>query len=333
MSDHTPQVRQVGGLPDPDVDWLLRCARGEVDTDKALREVRLMHARLQRGESLPPVLAKALVEGDERHPHPWERWATRDEIRPGTPEVDADPETTAAFDRLAATRSGGTPDRPGDGHPNGSEAHSADGSESNAAALATTTEGAGGSNTAAPLQGADKGEKGGQSRVSPPSTPLSTGADPPWPTLDRRALRGVLGDVVETVEPVTEADPVALLTELMCAVGNAIGSGPHALADAAQHPARLFAVLVGRSARARKGTARSHRNRLMAYADAGWATNAPFSGFGSGEAIVKELATDRDQRMLVEESEFAKVLAVCERDGSILSGTIRDAWDGVPLRR
>jgi hypothetical protein len=60
------------------------------------------------------------------------------------------------------------------------------------------------------------------------------------------------------------------------------------------------------------------------------------SGFGSGEAVVQELADPArrgDARLLIEESEFFRVLAVAGRDGSTLSANIRDAWDGRPLRR
>ncbi|HKE76661.1 MAG TPA: DUF3987 domain-containing protein [Acidimicrobiales bacterium] len=177
----------------------------------------------------------------------------------------------------------------------------------------------------------DQADKG---RTSSATSARSDRGKRPWPVLDPAALHGVVGEIVRAIEPRTEADPAALAAELLCAAGNAIGSGPHALADGAQHPARLFVVLVGKTARARKGTARGQRARIMQVASPEWADNAPWSGFGSGEAVVAELAMEgRDCRMLVEESEFAKVLAVCERDGSTLSGMIRDAWDGVPLRR
>jgi hypothetical protein len=64
-------------------------------------------------------------------------------------------------------------------------------------------------------------------------------------------------------------------------------------------------------------------------------------GFGSGEAVIDEVAdpdpdtgeggTD-DKRLLVHEPEFARVLNVCRREGSILSTIIRDAWDGSRLQ-
>ena len=46
-----------------------------------------------------------------------------------------------------------------------------------------------------------------------------------WPELAPEALYGLPGDVVRTVEPHTEAAPVAVLANMLCAFGNAIGRG------------------------------------------------------------------------------------------------------------
>lgn len=45
----------------------------------------------------------------------------------------------------------------------------------------------------------------------------------PWPTLAPEALYGLAGDIVRTVEPQTESDPVALLIQILAAYGNVIG--------------------------------------------------------------------------------------------------------------
>ena len=49
--------------------------------------------------------------------------------------------------------------------------------------------------------------------------------EPKWPELDDAARYGLPGEIVGTMEPHTEADPVALLGSLLCAFGNAIGRG------------------------------------------------------------------------------------------------------------
>jgi hypothetical protein len=45
-----------------------------------------------------------------------------------------------------------------------------------------------------------------------------------------------------------------MLLTFFAAFGNAVNSGPHAIADAARHPARLFTCVVGQTSKARKGT-------------------------------------------------------------------------------
>src|SRR5262249_10579974 len=49
----------------------------------------------------------------------------------------------------------------------------------------------------------------------------------PWPILNEVALHGLAGDVVHTIEPHTEADPVAILLQYLISFGNAIGRGPY----------------------------------------------------------------------------------------------------------
>jgi hypothetical protein len=52
----------------------------------------------------------------------------------------------------------------------------------------------------------------------------------------------------------------------------------------------------------------------------------------SGEGLISNLAERADRRLLVTETEFARVLKVANRDGNILSPLIRQAWDGDRLQ-
>ncbi len=90
------------------------------------------------------------------------------------------------------------------------------------------------------------------------------------PTLEPAARHGLAGEVLEVLEPHTEADPAALLADFLASFGSAVGPHPHALADGAEHPARLFVLLVGETAKARKGTARANIRKLMELADKEW---------------------------------------------------------------
>ena len=87
------------------------------------------------------------------------------------------------------------------------------------------------------------------------------------PQLNEAALYGLTGKVVRTLAPHTEADPAALALDFLCGFGvmsgNEIGPWPHAMADGAEHPARLNVIVVGDTARARKSTAFQQIRRLM----------------------------------------------------------------------
>ena len=159
----------------------------------------------------------------------------------------------------------------------------------------------------------------------------------PWPApvLDDKALFGVVGRTVEALRPHTEACDAAILALLLTELGNAIGRTPHIRVESDRHTCALFVALVGRSARGRKGTAGSRVRGLMNEAADGWAANAPFSGFGSGEGVITELAAGdrKGHQLLVDERELSVLLTIANRENSILSAVIRNGWDGLPLRR
>jgi hypothetical protein len=148
-------------------------------------------------------------------------------------------------------------------------------------------------------------------------------------------MQGVAGEIVRTLRPQTEADPVAILLTLLTAFGAAVGRGPHAEADGAEHPGRLFTVLVGDTAKARKGTSWQQTRRILAGADPRFTAERILGGFGSGEALVDAVAqrdeAPTDSRALVIEPEWGRILAVGKRDGSTLSPLLRQAWDGDQL--
>ena len=158
-----------------------------------------------------------------------------------------------------------------------------------------------------------------------------------WPTLDPAALYGLPGEVVATLEPHSEADPVALLLSFLTAFGSAVGPEPRAVADGSPHPARLYTVLVGETSRARKGTSWANVRRVMAGAAPDWATERILGGLASGEGLIAAVSEPDDdsddgpvpvdKRLLVVEPEFARLLSVTERQGNTLSAIIRQAWD------
>lgn len=178
----------------------------------------------------------------------------------------------------------------------------------------------------------------------PPPTgdlPASLAAPPPppdWPEApDPAAYAGLIGDIVAAVAPHTEADPVAILAQTLVASGATIGRGAHFAVEATLHHPNEYVLLVGESAKARKGSSWDHVARLMDAADPGFA-NRTSTGLSSGEGLVWVLRDPAgadpgatDPRLLVVEPEFASVLKQTARDVNTLSPVLRSAWDGRPL--
>jgi hypothetical protein len=70
--------------------------------------------------------------------------------------------------------------------------------------------------------------------------------------LAEEAYYGIVGDIVRTIEPHTEADPAALLMMTLVGCGAALGRGPHYVADGVRHGVNLFTGIVGESSKSRK---------------------------------------------------------------------------------
>lgn len=157
-----------------------------------------------------------------------------------------------------------------------------------------------------------------------------------WPVLPEAALYGLVGDVVRTIDPHSEADPAAILIQTLAAVGNMIGPGPHCTVESTRHSLNLYAVLVGESSKARKGTSWGHIEALCSQVDGPWAVDRVTGGLSSAEGLIAEVRDGAsppiDRRLLIVQSEFASVLRVMGRDGNNLSPLMRAAWDSGDLR-
>ncbi len=188
-----------------------------------------------------------------------------------------------------------------------------------------------------------------ESEETPDDGPmLETWPDPPA----EAAYYGLAGDFVRAIDPYTEADPVAILVQTLIGFGNLIGRGPYFVAEKARHYTNLFAVLVGATAKGRKGSSWAHVASVLEQIDGEWASTRRMSGLSSGEGLIwavrdairtRELVREKgkppryeevesdpgisDKRLLVVESEFAASLKAIARQGNTLSTTIRMAWD------
>lgn len=161
-----------------------------------------------------------------------------------------------------------------------------------------------------------------------------------FPTLDATALYGLAGEIVRTLEPHTEADNAAILLTLLTAFGCCVGRKPFIAVEGTKHHPNVFACIVGKSSRSRKGTSLDRVRDL--FADVVAFRECQVSGLSSGEGLIAALQDGdvvqnggtftctggvSDKRLWVTETEFARTLKAMKRDGNILSAIIRDAWD------
>ena len=173
----------------------------------------------------------------------------------------------------------------------------------------------------------------------PPPCTVLLAAPPGWPAPPGAAAHhGLIGEIVRALEPETEADPVAILTQLLVAFGTAIGRGAYYEIEATRHHPHEFLLLVGESSRARKGSSWDHVRRLICEADPTLHARI-LTGLSSGEGLVWAVrdptgqdAGVTDRRLLALEPEFVSVLRSAGREISTLSPTLRSAWDGRPLQ-
>jgi len=172
-----------------------------------------------------------------------------------------------------------------------------------------------------------------------------------WPTPGPNMFHGLAGDFARMATRRSEADPVAVLATVLCRFAVEVGRGPFMLAGEKQH-ARLNAIIVGQSSKARKGTsARPVRELFRFAASESWPAARVSPGpLSSGEGLVfavrdpqEEYIVDKrsgsgkmvqidpgteDKRLFVLDQEFAGALSCTRREGNILSTIIRALFDG-----
>lgn len=178
--------------------------------------------------------------------------------------------------------------------------------------------------------------------------------DRPFPVpMEPEAFYGIAGQIVKIIEPLTEASPESILSQLLIAFGNCVGRGPYRK-QAGIHHLNEFMVLIGPTARGRKGTAWNAIQNLLAAIDQHWLADRIKDGLQSGEAIVHAVRDEitapvpmhkrkaghaqglqmavldpgvTDKRLLLLEEEFGRLLTVAARTGNTLSSTLRKCWD------
>lgn len=198
---------------------------------------------------------------------------------------------------------------------------------------------------AAPWQHADDVFSGDPAPAGDGPAPLAP------PVMPAHAFPELLRRLVDAACYSSEAHPVAVAANFLalfcCLIGR---TAFQHIGDAVIH-ARPFLLIIGKSGKARKGTAEHTPREVARRADAilrrrhGTQDRLRIhaGGLSSGEGVGYAIRDPRepdektgkggdpgvkDKRLLVIESEFANVLAQAKREGNILSATLRNLWDG-----
>jgi hypothetical protein len=214
---------------------------------------------------------------------------------------------------------------------------------------------AGGSPAASPTR---RQRQGPPLRCHGPAAEPGVLDEPPWPEPpDEAAFHGLAGAMARAFEPFSEADPVALLAQMLVAFGNATGRGAYFRVEGDTHRCNEFLALVGRSSKARKGVSWGPPRRVVESIDEEYARDRIKGGLSSGEGVIwavhdavstrhpvkergritgyEEVESDpgvSDKRLLCVEPELASVLKRMDQQGNSLSAVLRLAWDGLDLQ-
>jgi hypothetical protein len=178
-----------------------------------------------------------------------------------------------------------------------------------------------------------------------------TGAPLAPPVMPDHAFPDLLRRLVDAACYSSEAHPVAVAANFLalfcCLIGR---TAFQHIGDAVIH-ARLFLLIIGKSGKARKGTAEHTAHEVGRRAGVilrrRHGTNDKLhihsGGTSSGEGVVNAIRDPRepdektgkggdagvkDKRLLVIEPEFANVLAQFKREGNTLAAILRNLWDG-----
>lgn len=193
--------------------------------------------------------------------------------------------------------------------------------------------------------GYEAGTEGQNTEEKGQSKEVKKEADP-WPELAKEALHGLAGEIVNVIDPYTEADKVAVLVTLLVMFGNCVNASAHFLVEHTKHFVRLFVTLVGLTAKGRKGQSLSTLRHIFEQIDPDWSQErVVFGGLSSGEGVIDAVRDaqlnkngqvidegEPDKRLLLIEEELVSVLKVASREGNTLSAILRQAWDRGDLR-
>ncbi|MEU1627782.1 hypothetical protein ABZ746_21100 [Streptomyces sp. NPDC020096] len=131
----------------------------------------------------------------------------------------------------------------------------------------------------------------------------------PGPTPHPDVFCGWVGETVRELDSTSEADPVAVLVNLLSAAGAIIGRKPHVWVGNDRHPALIWALTIGATGDGRKGSATSTARRVLAAAvpDFFGPDHTP-SGLNSGEGLIEYVKDDDSENAFDDSLRWRRLL-------------------------
>lgn len=167
------------------------------------------------------------------------------------------------------------------------------------------------------------------------------------PELHNVALFGVLRDMVDAACAKSEAVRPTVAIHILARFAATIGRTAYIQIGDQKRHLRMNALIVGPTAKGRKGTSAEMPNELFSLAATWLSGQSPLrklTALATGEGLihmVRDPVHDQegkiidagvdDKRLLFDVSEFAGVLAQARREAATISTVLRDAFDGVRL--
>jgi predicted transcriptional regulator len=138
-----------------------------------------------------------------------------------------------------------------------------------------------------------------------------------------------LAMLLDHFTPLTDA-PYSSLALTSCVVMSALAGTAPSLMWRGSHRAALFGALVGHSGYGRKGATMREVEQAFRQVDP-LLDEIMVGGIASGEVLVDILNESKNGTLgtsLIWEHEIANILILATREGNIMSGNLRKAWDG-----
>jgi hypothetical protein len=172
----------------------------------------------------------------------------------------------------------------------------------------------------------DKLEKwDGEGPAPEPETPQTPG-------MGDEAFHGVAGDYIRSLKGNSEASQEGMLVLFLSAFSSMVGYRAWTRVEETIHYPNLFAIIAGKSSRARKDTGYNRIIKPLKEADETWAKECCKSHFASGEALTEYfIKRQSDPRLFFADREFKGTLSICAREGNTLSPKVRSLYDSIAM--